>query len=109
MSQVELPEITDKMKVKFRAWHCHLKSDDNNNNNNNGNNNNNSKEINNTTNDFLPGNRDVNPPTTIITNPSVAAVKAGMITRRMQVRIQDEAERLGSVQTWSKTRKRKSG
>ena len=109
MSQVELPAITDKMKIKFRAKHCHLREGKTNNNNNKGNNNNNSKELNNTTNAFLPGNHDVNPLTTFVKRTTAATADQGMITRRMQVRIQDEAKRLCLVQTQSKTRKHKSG
>ena len=108
MSQVELPVITNKMKMKFRARHRHLREGKTNNNDNDGNNNNNSKELNNTTNAFLPGNHDVNPPTAIVKQTTAATPNQGMLTRCMRVRIQDEAERLGSVQTRSKTRKRKS-
>ena len=83
MSQVVLPVITQEMKTKVCACHCYLNDPPDNNNNNN--NNNNNAIIEETTTELLPGNHPVNPPASFIANPSVAAVKAGMLACRMRL------------------------
>ena len=83
MNQAVLPVITQEMKTKFCARHCYLKvPQDNNNNNNNSN-----AIIEEITTELLLGNHHVNLPVTVIANPSVATVEAGMITRRMRLQI----------------------
>ena len=106
MKQVVLPVIIEDMKEKFWARHCYLKVEQH---NSNGEDSNNTAIENTNTAELLPGNQPVNPPATITHSPTAATAEQGMITRRMQMRIRDEAKRFGLVQTQSKTRKQKSG